>query len=105
MTLSLSDRSVATGDVLVAADGVGSAIRRQMMPEIPIIPAPVGSLGLFGRSPLTDEVQAQMPAAIWNAAFSIVTDGAGTMLGVGHWRPRQSPSAAAAQLGIDWNGV
>ena len=85
--------------MLVAADGVGSAIRRRLMPEVAIIPSPVGALGLFGRSPLTDEVAAELPPAIWNAGFAIVSDGRGTMLGVGHWRPRQ-PASAAAQLGI-----
>jgi 2-polyprenyl-6-methoxyphenol hydroxylase-like FAD-dependent oxidoreductase len=91
---------VVEGDVVVAADGVGSPIRRQRMPEVAIIPAPVGALGLFGRSPLTPEVQAEIPQAIWDAGFAIVSDGQGTMLGIGHWRPRQPVRAAAAELGI-----
>lgn len=101
VTLRLADGLEAQGDVLVAADGVGSAVRRRLMPEVAIIPAPVGALGLFGRAPLTAEVEAELPESIWNAGFAIVSDGQGTMLGVGHWRPRQSsPAAAAAELGI-----
>ena len=56
VTVHLADGETVEGDVLVAADGVGSAIRRRLMPEVAIIPSPVGALGLFGRSPLTDEV-------------------------------------------------
>jgi 2-polyprenyl-6-methoxyphenol hydroxylase-like FAD-dependent oxidoreductase len=100
VVLRLADGRSAEGDMLVAADGVGSAIRHRLMPEVSIIPAPVGALGLFGCSPLTPAVQADLPEAIWNAGFAIVTDRRGTMLGIGHWRPRQSASTAAAELGI-----
>ncbi len=98
--LRFADGRAAEGDVLVAADGVGSAVRRAVMPDVTIIPAPVGALGLFGRSPLTDGVVADLPQSIWNAGFAIVSDGHGTMLGIGHWRPRQAASAAAAELGV-----
>jgi salicylate hydroxylase len=99
--LALADGTVVEGDVLVAADGVGSAVRRHVMPDVTIIPSPVGALGLFGRSELTEEVEAELPAPIWNAGFAIVSDGRGTMLGLGHWRPRQPASRAAAELGIE----
>lgn len=100
VTVRLADGSRVDGDVLVAADGVGSAVRRQTLPAVPIIPAPVGALGLFGRSPLTEEVQSELPAAIWNAGFAIVADRRGVMLGIGHWRSRQPVAAAAAELGL-----
>lgn len=99
--LRLAGGRTASGDVLVAADGVGSSIRRQLMPDVTIIAAPVGALGLFGRAPLTEDVEAELPASIWNAGFCIVSDGRGTTLGVGHWRPRQAAPAAARELGID----
>jgi 2-polyprenyl-6-methoxyphenol hydroxylase-like FAD-dependent oxidoreductase len=100
VVLRLADGRTVEGDVLVAADGVGSPVRRQLMPDVKIIPSPVGALGLFGRSPLTEEVEAELPAAIWDGGFTIITDGRGTMLGVGHWRPRQRVSAAASELGV-----
>ena len=100
VALRFADGSRAEGDVLVAADGVGSAVRRAVMPGVRIVPAPVGALGLFGRSPMPEATAAELPAAIWNAGFAIVSDGRGTMLGIGHWRPRQPVSAAAAQLGV-----
>lgn len=98
--LRLADGTIVEGDVLVAADGVGSPVRRQLMPHVAIIPSPVGALGLFGRAPLTAQVQAELPEAIWDAGFAIVSDGRGTMLGIGHWRPRQPLSSAAAELGL-----
>lgn len=100
VAVSLSDGSRVEGDVLVAADGVGSAVRRSVMPEVAIIPSPVGALGLFGRAPLTDAVREALPEAIWDAGFAIVSDGRGVMLGIGHWKPRQPVVAAASELGI-----
>jgi 2-polyprenyl-6-methoxyphenol hydroxylase-like FAD-dependent oxidoreductase len=100
VTLVLADGSRVEGDVLVAADGVGSAVRRRLMPQVEIIPSPVGALGLFGRSPLTQEIASELPEAIWDAGFAIISDGRGTMLGVGHWDPRQPVAHAAADLGI-----
>ncbi len=100
VTVALAGGRSVSGDVLVAADGVGSAVRRRLMPDVAIIPAPVGALGLFGRAPLTDEGEQTLPPSIWNAGFAIVSDGRGTMLGVGHWRPRQPASDAAGELGI-----
>lgn len=101
VTLVLADGTHVVGDMLVAADGVGSAVRRRVMPGVEIIPSPVGALGLFGRAPLTDAVAAQVPQDIWDAGFAIVSDGRGTMLGIGHWDPRQPVNEAAAELGVD----
>lgn len=101
VVLALSDGRSIEGDVLVGADGVGSPVRRRLMPQVQIVPSPVGALGLFGRSPLTDEVRAELPPAIWDGGFTIVSDGRGTMLGVGHWKPRQPVRAAAEELGLD----
>jgi 2-polyprenyl-6-methoxyphenol hydroxylase-like FAD-dependent oxidoreductase len=100
--VTLSDGRGVEGDVLVGADGVGSPVRRALLADVKIIPSPVGALGLFGRAPLTEDVRADLPAAIWDGGFTIVSDGRGTMLGVGHWRPRQPVSAAAAELGVGW---
>ncbi len=102
VTVTFTDGSTAAGDVLVAADGVGSAVRRRLMPDVQIVPAPVGALGLFGRAPLPDGLESELPAAIWDAGFAIVSDGSGVQMGVGHWRPRQPASLAAAELGLPW---
>jgi len=86
--LRLVDGSVASGDVLVGADGVGSPVRRQLLPEVQIVPAPVGALGLFGRSVLTEEIIASLPE-ILSAAFVIARDDRGVMLSLGQCVPRQ----------------
>lgn len=84
----LSDGREVDGDVLVGADGIGSPVRRQLMPEVQIVPAPVGALGLFGRSPLTDEILAELPELL-SAAFVIARDDRGVMLSLGQCVPRQ----------------
>ena len=84
----LDDGETIDGDVLVGADGVGSPVRRQLLPEVKIVPAPVGALGLFGRSPLTDDVLAELPEVL-SAAFVIARDDRGVMLSLGQCIPRQ----------------
>ena len=67
---------------------------------MPIIPSPVGRLGLFGRSPLTAAVEAELPAAVWNAGFCIV---ARRPRDDARDRPLAPPPAgaeAAAELGV-----
>jgi salicylate hydroxylase len=96
----LADGSTVTGDVLVAADGVGSAVRRQLMPGVEIIPADVGGLGLFARSPLTPEVLAELPEVLLDG-FVIARDGAGGMLALGVYDPREPVAEAAARIAPD----
>ncbi|MCW2996091.1 MAG: FAD-binding protein [Conexibacter sp.] len=98
--LHLADGTTAEGDVLVAADGVGSAIRRQLLPGVEIIPADVGGLGLFARSPLTPEVLAELPDVLLDG-FVIARDERGGMLAIGAYDPRQPVAEAAAQLAPD----
>jgi salicylate hydroxylase len=98
--VKLADGGAVSGDVLVAADGVGSAVRRQLLPDTPIVPAPVGALGLFGRSPLSDEILAELPDGVY-AAYTIARDERGTLLGLGRYDPRQLPPEAAAELGLE----
>jgi 2-polyprenyl-6-methoxyphenol hydroxylase-like FAD-dependent oxidoreductase len=86
--LRLLDGQSSFGDVLVGADGVGSPVRHQLLPEVRIVPAPVGALGLFGRSPLTEEIIASLPE-ILSAAFVIARDDRGVMLSLGQCVPRQ----------------
>lgn len=94
VSLRLADGSSSLGDVLVGADGVGSPVRRQLMPEVQIVPAPVSALGLFGRSPLTDEIIASLPEVL-SSAFVIARDDRGVMLSLGQCVPRQSGPGVA----------
>jgi salicylate hydroxylase len=96
--LRLADGRTFAGDVLVGADGVGSAIRRQLLPDVPIVPAPVGALGLFGRSPLNEEILAGLPEVL-SAAFVIARDDRGVMLSLGQCVPRRpGPDVAAPYM-------
>jgi 2-polyprenyl-6-methoxyphenol hydroxylase-like FAD-dependent oxidoreductase len=88
---------VLEGDVLVGADGVGSAVRRALLPDVAIIPAPVGGLDLFARSPVDDAILAELPETI-ASGFTIANDGRGGLLALGGYVPRQAPDAAAAAV-------
>jgi 2-polyprenyl-6-methoxyphenol hydroxylase-like FAD-dependent oxidoreductase len=96
----LEDGTAVAGDVLVGCDGVGSAVRRRLLPEVQIVPAPVGALGLFARSPLSGEILAGLPDALF-AAFVIARDDRGAMLVLGQCVPRQPVDQAAAEVAPD----
>ena len=63
-------------DLVVAADGVGSALRRQLLPGHD--PQPLGITALYGRSRLTDSNRAWIGKAILDSRFTGVTDGTAT---------------------------
>lgn len=98
--LLFADGTHADGDVLVAADGVGSAVRRGLMPDVPIIPAEVGGLGLFARSPLDDALIAELPDILFDG-FVIARDEVGGMLALGAYVPRQPVAEAVGELAPD----
>ncbi|MGO6852196.1 NAD(P)/FAD-dependent oxidoreductase [Rhizobium beringeri] len=56
VTASFQDGSLATGDVLVGADGTSSAVRRQRLPEARLEDTGIVSLG--GKIPMTVETKA-----------------------------------------------
>jgi len=95
--LRLADGGTAYGDVLVGADGIGSAIRRQLLPDVEIVGAEVGGLGLFARSPLTPDTLAALPEILLDG-FVIARDGAGGVLALGAYVPRQPVAEAVADI-------
>jgi salicylate hydroxylase len=98
--LLFADGGSADGDVLVGADGVGSAVRRQLLPDVEIIGAGVGGLGLFARSPLTPETLAGLPDVLLDG-FAIARDNAGGMLALGAYVPRRPVAEAVADIAPD----
>ncbi|KAK8130905.1 O-methyltransferase aurJ [Apiospora sp. TS-2023a] len=54
-----ADGSAAEGVLLVAADGVGSRVRRQLLPQVQ--PVDTGVRCIYGKSPLGEELRAQYP--------------------------------------------
>ena len=54
-----ADGTTATGDVLVGADGMGSTVRRQLLPSVEILDT--GVSGVIGRTTMTDRFAALVP--------------------------------------------
>jgi 2-polyprenyl-6-methoxyphenol hydroxylase-like FAD-dependent oxidoreductase len=99
-----ADGSTAAGDLLVGADGIGSRVRGQRLPQ-----ARVKDLGvrcLYGRTILDDRVAGLLPPALTEGFMSVRSAGAGLALGL--VRPRENPAEAAARLWpglrMDWAG-
>ena len=95
--VKLSDGSTVEGDVLVGADGVGSAVRRRLLPDVQIIPAPVGALGLFARSPVNDQILVGLPEVLFDG-FVIARDERGVMLTLGLFVPREPVDATGPYM-------
>jgi 2-polyprenyl-6-methoxyphenol hydroxylase-like FAD-dependent oxidoreductase len=91
--VDLADGGSDEGDLLVGADGVGSAVRRQLLPH-----ATVRDLGvrcLYGRMPLTPATDPLLPAD-FDRGFSWVADGTGYGAGLAPVRFRTPPGNGAS---------
>jgi 2-polyprenyl-6-methoxyphenol hydroxylase-like FAD-dependent oxidoreductase len=98
--VTLADGSTAEGDVLVGADGIRSAVRNQKLPGTTVIDAGVRGLGVFGRTPLTPELAAQLPPNLFEGVI-IAADRKGSRLLIAVYRPRQRPQVAAVAIAPD----
>jgi len=93
-----ADGTSATGDVLVAADGVGSRIREQFLPHAEVIDTGVRWLG--GKTVLTNELRALLPTQLVETFGSV--PGVAQSMVFGLVAFRQDPNQAAAHL---WPGL
>jgi salicylate hydroxylase len=100
VTVTLADGSTTRGDVLVGADGIRSAVRSVLMPEVPVIPTGISGIGVYGRTPLTPEIDALLPEILNNGVLMAV-DQKGSRLLIATFRPRQLGSAAAEKIAPD----
>ena len=89
-----TDGTSAIGDVLVAADGVGSRIRQQFLPHARLIDLGLRLLG--GKTILTDEIIPLLPAQLYKGFAAVSGPNYNMMLGL--VRFRQKPDEAATQF-------
>ena len=88
--------TTAEGHVLVAADGVGSRLRRQYLPHAAVVDTKVRCI--YGKTPLTAATRPLVPAAV-SDGFTAVVGPHAIGLALGLMEFRQRPDAAAAALG------
>jgi 2-polyprenyl-6-methoxyphenol hydroxylase-like FAD-dependent oxidoreductase len=89
--VGFADGVEAEADVLVGADGVNSAVRRQYLPAAE--PADAGGRCIYGKTPLRPDVLTSLPAAL-DAGFTAVI-GRGLGLATGPVRFRNRPDQVA----------
>jgi len=70
VTAFFEDGSSATGDLLVAADGVNSRVRRQFLPHADVIDT--GVMGVIGKLPLTEETRSLLHPRLFYGPASIL---------------------------------
>jgi 2-polyprenyl-6-methoxyphenol hydroxylase-like FAD-dependent oxidoreductase len=95
VTVQFADGSRATGDVLVAADGIHSTIRAQILPHAELIDT--GGRGIYGRAILDRNLRAVLPDTLLDGSPRVKGPDEIT-LAVGAYRPCESPQRAAARI-------
>lgn len=86
-----ADGTDAVGDLIVGADGVRSAVRRQFLPHSDV--ADLGIRCLYGRMTISDETRDLVPSDI-DRGFSLITDGSGFGAGLAPVHFRERPDGA-----------
>lgn len=92
--LAFADGRDVGCDVLVAADGVNSAVRRQYLPQAAAVDT--GGRCIYGKTPLTDEVLELVPAPLLEGFMAVVGGRVGMATGL--VRLRERPEQAAARI-------
>jgi salicylate hydroxylase len=85
----------ARGTLLVAADGINSVVRQQLMPDVREIR--IADHALLSQAPLTGDLRAVLHRAFADS-FVMVRDPQGAHLASGLYEPRQRATDAAAQI-------
>jgi 2-polyprenyl-6-methoxyphenol hydroxylase-like FAD-dependent oxidoreductase len=91
----LEDASTLEGDLLVGADGSGSRVGTQRLPDLRVID--MGQLNIFGRTALTDTTLPDVPPAALDGFCAVVSPDGLSMPLAAH-RFANPPQAAAGAL-------
>ncbi|MEV0236509.1 FAD-dependent monooxygenase [Nonomuraea sp. NPDC050786] len=95
VTAYFSDGTTASGDVLVAADGVNSPVRRQHLPHARVVDT--GLRQLYGKVPLTAQTRELFPDDMF-AVFTPIVGPDGSFVGVAPVEYPEPVRQAAARL-------
>ncbi|MFE1883789.1 FAD-dependent oxidoreductase [Streptomyces diastatochromogenes] len=95
MRVLFEDGTEDIADVLVGADGAGSRVRGQYLPLARV--RDTGDRALYGKTPLTDDIQARLPEMLWDG-FAAVVGSRKLGMALGLVRFQERPADAAARL-------
>ena len=93
--IDFANGAFATGDLLVAADGINSPLRHQLLPDAQI--RDLGMTCIYGRAPLTPELVAALPDSL-HAGFTPILGPHRRTMGIGPFRKREPIAAAAERI-------
>jgi 2-polyprenyl-6-methoxyphenol hydroxylase-like FAD-dependent oxidoreductase len=98
LTIHFDDGGSARADVVIAADGVNSRVRKQYLPDAE--PIDTGVVALGGKVLLTDGVMALAPHRLLDGPVAVMPPGACSLF-MAIWRRPAEANQALKQLGID----
>jgi 2-polyprenyl-6-methoxyphenol hydroxylase-like FAD-dependent oxidoreductase len=97
VAIHFSDGSHAEAEMLVAAEGISSPIRRRYLPHARL--EDTGVACVYGRTPLTKQTRPLVPAPLWDGFTAVTGSTVGMAAGVLDFR--EPPQQAARRLTPD----